>query len=112
MEFRLAGSGGGIVYSSKSMLEKSKQLRFWTYAGGPIVSIIIASLSFYFVLNYSLETPVHVLVRGAGIFASCQFLITIFPMHYPKWWPKDFVNMPSDGMRIVNLFRRSSELEN
>lgn len=113
MEFRLVGSSSGYVYSSESMIDKSKSLRFWTYAGGPIISFIIVFVSFYCVLNYSLLTPVFILVRAAGIYAFFQMLVTVIPMYYPKWWPqKHFVNWPSDGMRIVNLFRKSSRLEN
>lgn len=110
MNFHILYSSGGRVDSNGVVTDK--RIRFLIYAGGPIVSLFIAFFSFMIIFNYSLDYITFILVRGAGIYASLQVIITSIPMHYPNWFGENFAKMPSDGMNILNLFRRSSELEN
>lgn len=75
-------------------------------AAGPIVSLLIAIVSYGFI--FSLESPpdvVRTVLFWTGNGALIQFLVTAIPIRYPGWW-YGYAGMASDGERIRRALRQ------
>lgn len=72
-------------------------------AGGPIVSLLVALVSFIF-LFLDLHHEIKNLLTAIVIFNLWQFICTAIPIVYPSWW-RPYSGMPADGHRVVKAWK-------
>jgi hypothetical protein len=71
--------------------------------GGPLVSLII-SITAFISVSFIEGTLTQEYMKGIAIFNLINFIMTIIPIKYPKWWGI-YSGRPSDGYRIVTALR-------
>lgn len=67
---------------------------------GPLASLACALMSFSILAGTSnLPEPVRTLLFWCGSGAAVQFLVTVLPLRYPRWWA-GYAGLASDGERL------------
>lgn len=91
----------GFVQINESKLTKFQKIMF--YAGGPIVSLVLA-----IVLSLIISSIEHEVLKQIIVFSRnyqlLQFIATSIPMVYPKWWG-GYGGNSSDGHAILKLIK-------
>jgi RsiW-degrading membrane proteinase PrsW (M82 family) len=72
--------------------------------GGPLASLVIAVLA-YFSLSYIEVDHIREFIYGIALLNFFNFILTIIPIRYPKWWGP-FSGRPSDGYRVLYELRK------
>ncbi|GGB37943.1 hypothetical protein GCM10011409_14230 [Lentibacillus populi] len=69
---------------------------------GPLISAIFATILFFF-----LNSPINNYFLISGLFWTnlLQFIGTIIPIIYPKWWGP-YGGYPSDGYRVLKYLKK------
>ncbi|MGE7931511.1 hypothetical protein [Viridibacillus arvi] len=71
--------------------------------GGPIVSLILFSASYFLMVGLSHFEPKN-FFKGMTIINFVLFISTIIPIRYPNWI-KPYAGLSSDGYQILKLFK-------
>lgn len=93
------GRGGLCRYEKNNDMTKLQSAI--TTIGGPLISAL-----FTFVLYLLLHQPInkYYLITGMFWLNFIQFVVTVIPIIYPKWW-RPYGGYPSDGYKVLNILR-------
>lgn len=72
-------------------------------AGGPMMSLLLVFL-FGLIVILVPQGDVRSIFWGATIFCFIQFIVTIIPITYPRWWG-GYSGHPSDGLQLLRLLK-------
>lgn len=81
-----------------------------TVIGGPLISLLIAVGLFVIGSNLKVRRLSEV-VDLAAYYNFYQFILTVVPMRYPKWWG-NYGGYSSDGYKAVKLLKGKEENRN
>ncbi len=100
LHFHILWSFIGFVYWAGDL---SKRQRAIALAGGPMMSLLLTMLFFWIAVSIPNE-DLRPFFWGITSFNCIQFIATIIPIQYPRWWV-GYSGHPSDGLQILRLFR-------
>lgn len=89
----------GFTYVNTESMKKYKKLLF--YIGGPLISLVIAIVLF-FIKGLVLNKFLNNIILLSSYYHFYQFLVTVFPMVYPRWWGV-YGGYSSDGYKFLTL---------
>jgi apolipoprotein N-acyltransferase len=101
LHFHINWSYVGFASWEGEKLSKRQQIA--SFAGGPIMSFILVLL-FVLIAILVPQKDLHSLFWGAAFFNFVQFMVTIIPMNYPRWWGA-YDGHPSDGLQLLRLLK-------
>jgi len=84
----------------------SRQI-LWVTLAGPLVSLLLTVLFSGLAFTWSNSQWFVLAMRTIAYAAFAQFLFTILPLRYPRWFLA-YGGRTSDGWRILQLLRRKS----
>lgn len=90
----------GTVSWSETKLSKVKKIAICI--GGPLFSLVLALLISEFIRRDTLNLVNTVGLYAILILATWNFIITILPIKYSRFWG-DYEGMKSDGLNIVQI---------
>lgn len=91
------GMGGICRYEKNNYMTKLQSVI--TTISGPLMSAFFA-----FILYLFLHHPInkHYLITGMFWLNLIQFVVTVIPIIYPKWW-RPYGGYPSDGYKVLKI---------
>ena len=87
----------GFTYVNTEGMKKYKKLLF--YIGGPLMSLVIA-IALFFIKGLVLNKFLNNMILLSSYYHFYQFLVTMFPMVYPRWWGV-YGGYSSDGYKFL-----------
>ncbi|SEQ90906.1 Peptidase family M50 [Virgibacillus subterraneus] len=104
MHFHITLAFFGYCNFSKGDEKQTNFQRGIIAAGGPIMSLLL-SILFYIISIYTTQPEIGKFAAGISLFNMLNFLLTIIPIKYPKWWGP-YKGFPSDGYRIYMAVKK------
>lgn len=96
------GLAGFCYYKTSNNISKPQGVVFML--GGPLISAILA-LFLYFLLRHPINTYLDFFITGMFWLNLSQFIFTIIPIIYPKWWGP-YGGMASDGSYVLQFLKK------
>lgn len=94
---------GTVHWNNESLL---KIKRAFIYLGGPIFSFLLSSALWLLIKSNSFIYINKAGLRFIFIISIWQFISTIFPIKYTKFWGA-YEGMNSDGLSVINILKES-----
>lgn len=81
-----------------------KRQKAMAIAGGPIMSLLLFLLFSLLALSVS-QRELSQLINLTATFNLIQFVISMFPINYPRWLV-GYRDFPSDGLQLLHLLKK------
>ncbi|GAQ17578.1 cytolysin immunity CylI protein [Oceanobacillus picturae] len=94
----------GICYYEKPSGMTAQQ-RAMTSLGGPLLSVSFTIILFFLFYYQPFNDDINFFVTGMFWMNLVQFIVTIIPMVYPKWWGS-YAGYTSDGYKALKFLQR------
>ena len=80
-----------------------KVIRVLLTIGGPLASLCLGLAMLYLAKLYT-DIKMSNMLLYFSYYSFYVFIVTAIPIMYPSWWG-DYAGKPSDGYRLVNIFK-------